>query len=35
MACTCIVEIFIAVCFNYFGVSSLKMAIASKHVGAK
>jgi len=35
MAGMCIVGILFAVCFNDFGVSSLKMAIASKHVGAK
>jgi len=35
MVGVCILGLLFAVCFNDFGVNSLKMAIASKHVGAK
>jgi hypothetical protein len=31
----CIAEVFIVACFNEFGLSSLKIAIALKHVGPK
>jgi hypothetical protein len=34
MAYVCFVELFIVVYFNDLGVSSLKVAIASKHEGA-